>query len=215
LIGAFHQPSLVVIDPTLLRTVPPRELRSGWAEVVKHAVIQRSTPGGERADLLPFLERNASALRMLQEPATSYAIRRNVALKAAVVAADEQEQGIRAFLNFGHTLGHGIEAADYALLHGEAVALGMRAAARIGRSVGTCDSGWVARIDDALDRFDLPRAAPVEPSRVLEKVRSDKKRAAGRLRWVLPLGGGGVTIRDDVPETVVADALRAVIERGH
>jgi adenosine kinase len=168
--------------------------------VVKHAVIQRSTPGGERADLLPFLERNASALGMLQEPATSYAIRRNVALKAAVVAADEQEHGIRAFLNFGHTLGHGIEAADYALLHGEAVALGMRAAARIGRSVGTCDSGWVARIDDALDRFDLPRAALVEPSRVLEKVRSDKKRAAGRLRWVLPLGGGGVTIRDDVPE---------------
>ena len=132
LIGAFLQPPLVIVDTALLRTMPARELRSGWAEVVKHAVIQRSTPGGERGDLAEVLARNAARLSQLEEPATSYVVWRNIALKAAVVAADERETGIRAFLNFGHTLGHAIEAADYQLLHGEAVALGMRAASELG-----------------------------------------------------------------------------------
>ena len=210
LIGAFYQPGLVVIDPALLRTVPERELRAGWSEVVKHAVIQPSTPGGERADLLPFIERNAARLQGLAEPATSYLIRRNVALKAAVVAADERESGIRAYLNFGHTLGHAIEASDYALLHGEAVALGMRAAARIGESVGTCGAEVVDRIDGALDRFGLPATAMLDPASVLARIGSDKKRSRGRLRWVLPLAEGGVAIRDDVQEAVVREALDAV-----
>jgi 3-dehydroquinate synthetase len=156
LIGAFYQPALVIIDPVLLRTVPRRELRSGWAEVVKHAVIQRSTPGGERTDLLPFLECNAPSLQSLGEPVTAYLIGRNVALKAAVVEADEKESGIRAYLNFGHTLGHGIEAAGYSLLHGEAVALGMRAAGRIGQALETCGPEWVARVDAALDNSIFP-----------------------------------------------------------
>ncbi len=213
LIGTFYQPSLVVVDPALLRTVPPRELRSGWAEVVKHAVIQRSTPDGERADLLPFLERNAPRLRSLAEPATSYLIRRNVALKAAVVEADEKESGIRAFLNFGHTLGHGIEAADYSLLHGEAVAIGMRAAGRIGQAIGTCSHEWVERIDAALDDFGLPRGVAADRDRVLALIGSDKKRAGGRQRWVLPVEGGGVTVRDDVAESTVVAAL-GVVTRG-
>ena len=132
LIGAFLQPPLVIVDPDLLRTAPPRELRSGWGEVIKHAFIQRSTPGGERNDLLTFLERNAVNLLALAEPAISYAIWRNVSLKAAVVQEDEREAGIRAYLNFGHTLGHAIEAADYHLLHGEAIAVGMGAAAALG-----------------------------------------------------------------------------------
>ncbi|CAA9552465.1 MAG: 3-dehydroquinate synthase [uncultured Thermomicrobiales bacterium] len=214
LIGAFYQPALVIIDPVLLRTVPPRELRSGWAEVVKHAVIQRSTPGGERADLLPFLECNAPSLQSLGEPVTAYLIGRNVALKAAVVEADEKESGIRAYLNFGHTLGHGIEAAGYSLLHGEAVALGMRAAGRIGQALETCGPEWVARVDAALDKFDLPRTADVDPDRVLALLGSDKKRTLGRQRWVLPLDGGGVTVRDDVPEATVRSALAAVTKGG-
>jgi len=96
LIGAFYQPPIVLIDPEFLKTLPIRELRSGWSEIVKHAFIQPSTPGGERADLLRFLERNVQALNRLDEPAITYAIRRNVALKAAVVEADERETGIRA-----------------------------------------------------------------------------------------------------------------------
>jgi len=210
LIGAFYQPPVVLIDPSLLATVPPRELRSGWAEIVKHAVIQRSTPGGERGDLMRFLEKNADRLQRLEEPALSHLIRRNVALKAAVVAADEREAGIRAYLNFGHTLGHGIEAADYSLLHGEAIALGMRAAARIGESRGTCGPETVAAIDAAIDRFGLPREHAIDDARVLEKMASDKKKSEGRQRWVLPLDGGGVTLRDDVGADAVSAALRAV-----
>jgi shikimate kinase / 3-dehydroquinate synthase len=210
LIGAFYQPPVVAIDPDFLQTLPPRELTSGWAEIVKHAIIQPSTPGGERADLARFLERNAVGLRALAEPAVSYLIRRNVALKAAVVEADEREAGIRAYLNFGHTLGHAIEAAGYALLHGEAVALGMRAATRIGAAIGTCDGALVERVDALLDAFGLPRTAPIDPELTLGLLGSDKKRAAGRLRWVLPLAEGGVELRDDVPMAAVEAALRAV-----
>lgn len=210
LIGAFLQPPLVVIDPVLLKTAPERELRGGWAEIVKHGVIQRSTPGGERNDLGRFLARNADRLRRLEEPALSYLIRRNVALKAAVVEADERETGIRAYLNFGHTLGHAIEASDYALLHGEAVALGMRAAARIGVEMGACDAATEAAIGEGLDRFGLPARHAIDPARVLKLVGSDKKRAHGRQRWVLPLTGGGVEIRDDVPPAAVAAGLDAV-----
>ncbi len=210
LIGAFYQPPVVAIDPDFLGTLPPRELTSGWAEIVKHAVIQPSTPGGGRADLLRFLERNVGGLRAPTEPAITYLIRRNVALKAAVVEADEREAGIRAFLNFGHTLGHAIEASGYTLLHGEAIALGMRAATRIGAAIGTCDEETVRRIDGLLDAFRLPDAAEIDEERALALLGSDKKRAAGRVRWVLPLAAGGVAMRDDVPLNVVRAALRAV-----
>lgn len=210
LIGSFYQAPLVVIDPSLLSTLPMRELTSGWAEIVKHAVIQRSTPGGERADLLTFLERNVAHLRRLEEPALSYLIRRNVALKAAVVAADEREAGVRAQLNFGHTLGHGIEAAGYALLHGEAIAIGMRAAARIGQRLATCGAEEVARVETLLDRFGLPREATIDADRVLRLMGNDKKRVAGKQRWLLPVVHGGVEIRDDVPMSDVEWALDSV-----
>ncbi|MGI9254367.1 MAG: 3-dehydroquinate synthase, partial [Thermomicrobiales bacterium] len=210
LIGAFYQPPLVVIDPDLLRTMPPREFNSGWAEIVKHAIIQRSTPGGERGDLDTFLVRNAERLLRADEPALSYMIRRNVALKAAVVQADERETGIRAYLNFGHTLGHAIEASDYTLLHGEAIALGMRAAARIGEEAGTCDRATVEAIDKLIDRFGLPKTHRIDPERTLPLMTSDKKRAAGKQRWVLPVTGGGVTMRDDIGPDLIVRALDSV-----
>jgi shikimate kinase/3-dehydroquinate synthase len=210
LIGAFLQPALVVVDTELLRTMPCRERRSGWAEVVKHAVIQRSTPGGERSDLSQVLARNAVRLSQLEEPATSYVVWRNIALKAAVVAADERETGIRAFLNFGHTLGHAIEAADYHLLHGEAVAVGMRAASELGVLCGTCGRSEAEKIEQLIDQFDLPPSAELQESRVVNLLGSDKKRVAGRQRFVLPLDGGGVVIRDDVADKAVREALRVV-----
>lgn len=210
LIGAFYQPPLVLADTSLLHTMPPRELRSGWAEIVKHAIIQRSTPGGERGDLATVLERNANRLLALEEPALSYVVWRNIALKAAVVAADERETGIRAYLNFGHTLGHAIEAADYQLLHGEAVALGMRAEAALGVRLRTCEAADAERINRLLDRFDLPRSAPLDEERVLEKLGSDKKRVSGKQRFVLPVAGGGVVLRDDVDEAAVREALSVV-----
>ena len=212
LIGAFCQPGLVIADTSLLRTMPPREQRSGWAEVVKHAVIQRSTPGGDRADMSAVLKRNAARLSRLDEPATSYVVWRNIALKAEVVTADEREAGIRAFLNFGHTLGHAIEAADYQLLHGEAIALGMRAAGVLGVRCGTCGPREAEKIGRLIDQFDLPSNAPLKESRILDRLGSDKKRIGGRQRFVLPLDGGGVTIRDDVPDEAVQAALAAVTQ---
>lgn len=210
LIGAFLQPRLVLVDTTFLRTMPSRELRSGWAEVVKHAIIQKSTPGGERGDLEAFLERNVERLRRLEDPALAYLIWRNIGLKAAVVAADEREAGIRAFLNFGHTLGHAIEAADYGLLHGEAIALGMRAAAMIGVDAETCRPTEADRINRLLDLFGLPDSTALDEQLVFRKLGRDKKRAAGRQRFVLPLEGGGVVIDDDIPDLVVSRALASV-----
>ncbi len=214
LIGAFYQPPLVAIDPALLATLPPRERTSGWAEIVKHAVIQPSTPAGDRADLLGFLERNSKSLLAGREPATTYLIRRNVALKAAVVEADERETGIRAYLNFGHTLGHAIEASGYAYMHGEAVAVGMRAAMRIGERQGSVDATTVARIDALLDCFGLPATVEVDRADVLRRIGSDKKRTAGVQRWVLPVRAGGVAIRTDVPPDIVESALRAVSDES-
>lgn len=210
LIGAFLQPRLVVVDTNLLRTLPTRELGSGWGEVVKHAVIQRTTPEGERNDLRALLERNAAALQALREPATAYTVWRNIGLKAAVVEADERETGIRAFLNFGHTLGHAIEAADYHLLHGEAVAVGMHAAAELGVLAETCSRGEADRIHGLIAAYHLPARATFEETRVISLLGSDKKRVAGKQRFVLPLDGGGVTICDDVPEFAVDAALASV-----
>lgn len=219
LIGAFYQPPMVLIDPRFLHTLPPRELNAGWAEIVKHAVIQPSTPGGGRADLLTFLERNVARLRALDETAITYAIRRNVALKAAVVEADERETGIRSFLNFGHTMGHAIEAADYRLLHGEAVAVGMRAVLRMADELRLADASLVTRVDALLDAFELPALSHADESVVLAKMMSDKKRVAGTLRWVLPQPEGGVSIRADIAPENVARALHLVTaatdEFGH
>ncbi len=212
LIGAFYQPPLVIIDSNFLRTLPPRELTSGWAEVIKHGVIQRSTPGGEWNDLFTMLERNRDRLQNLDEPALSYLIRRNVALKAAVVEADERESGIRAYLNFGHTLGHAIEAAGYRYLHGEAIAVGMRAASRIGVASGVFDGESSDRLEALISDYGLPIRADVSHEKVLSLTSSDKKRLAGTLRWVLPKTGGGVCIRDDIPMSTVESALGYVSE---
>jgi 3-dehydroquinate synthetase len=210
LIGAFFQPPVVVVDPGFLATMPRRSLTEGWAEVIKHAVIQRSTPGGERGDLLRFLERNTHRLLTLSEPATTYLIRRNVVLKAAVVEADERESGLRAFLNFGHTLGHAIEAVDYRYLHGEAVAVGMRAATRIALDLGLVGEADAHSLDRLIETYGLPTTVEVDPDVALGKIVSDKKRIAGSQRWVLPKTGGGVVLRDGVAEDTVRRALGAV-----
>jgi shikimate kinase/3-dehydroquinate synthase len=214
LIGAFYQPPLVIIDPEFLHTLPARERTSGWAEIIKHAVIQPSTPGGQRADLWSFMERNANQLMIGNEPALSYLIRRNVALKGAVVEHDEREAGLRAMLNFGHTIGHAIEAADYHLLHGEAISVGLRAAMRLGEQMGNCDAATVRRLDALLDAFGLPATASADPDRVSTLLISDKKRSGGKQRWVLPKRGGGVEIRDDVPDALVLNVLSMVLDRA-
>lgn len=209
LIGAFHQPRLVLADTLTLRTLPPRELRAGWAEVIKHGVIR--DPG-----LFEMLETHAAELQDAAQGAhaavLSTIVRRAAAVKVAVVSADEREQGERITLNYGHTIGHALEAAlGYGtLLHGEAVAIGMHAAARVAAMLEMLDWEDVARQQRLLTAYGLPTTFPdhVDPEYLLTLTLRDKKVQRKRVRWVLPTAIGAVTVRDDVPETVVRQALR-------
>jgi len=188
LIGAFHTPALVITDTDLLRTLPPREIRSGLAEVVKHAVI--GAPG--------LLDRAGR-----DDPASFVA--EAAAVKLAIVRRDPRERGERRLLNLGHTLGHAYErASGYALSHGEAVALGLRAACRI--AARHCGFRGGAAVESALDRCALPSRGAL-PFEALEALRHDKKRAGQRLRWVLPVALGDVRLFDDVPEALVRECL--------
>lgn len=203
LVGAFHQPTLVVADVASLRTLAPREVSAGLAEVVKHGVI--ADPG-----LLDRLEAEVQAIRAMILPVMAEVVERNCRIKASVVREDEREEGRRAILNFGHTLGHAIEkVAGYGrFLHGEAVAVGMPAAARVASALGILkDPALVNRLEALLQAFDLPiRAAGLDPIQVLQAMEFDKK---GRLRWILPVAAGEVIIRE-VPPEIVLEAVDLV-----
>jgi len=207
LIGAFYQPPLVLADPELLRTLPERELTQGWAEVVKHSVIQPSTPDRYGSDLFAFLQRNRANLADLREPALTYAIRRNIALKASVVEADEREANLRAILNYGHTIGHAIEAAEYRYLHGEAISVGIHAANRIARLEGRITEEREQEIADLLTAFGLPSRASFEPSVVRDRMQSDKKSTAGHQTWVLPNGSKEVDLVTGIGDETIDSAL--------
>jgi 3-dehydroquinate synthetase len=204
LVGAFYQPRLVVTDISALVTLPARELTSGWAEVVKHALIMDP-------DLLSTLETRVADLRRLEPEVTTAVVRRNVELKAQVVSEDERETtGRRTILNYGHTVAHGLEAAsEYeALLHGEAVAVGMAAAAEIGQRLGVTPPALAERQAVVLASFGLPRQAPgIDPERALAAMALDKKVSGRAVRWVLLEGVGCPVLRDDVPDTLVRQAV--------
>jgi 3-dehydroquinate synthase len=211
LVGAFYQPRLVVTDVSALTTLPARELTSGWGEVVKHAFILDP-------DLLATLEARGDDLRRLEPEVTTAVVRRNVQLKAQVVAEDERETtGRRAILNYGHTVAHGLEAASgyEALLHGEAVAVGMTAAAEIGREMGITSLALVERQAALLAAFDLPRQAPgIDPERALAALALDKKVSGKAVRWVLLEDVGRPVLRDDVPASLVRQAVRRACGLG-
>jgi 3-dehydroquinate synthetase len=207
LIGAFHQPSLVVADTDLLGTLPPREIAAGWAEVVKIAVVQD-------ADLFADLEANVDALKRMEPEPTASAIRRAIALKVAVVEQDEFDlTGVRAILNYGHTIGHALEAATgYAeLLHGEAVAVGMRAAAFIAHGLGLHPADAVERQSHLLQRLGLPQSCPATaPSAIRAAMGLDKKRDGRRTTWIIPTGLGKVQVTREVPDALVTSAIELV-----
>ena len=203
LIGAFHQPSAIVIDVALLATLPERDRRAALAEAVKMAAL-----GDER--LFEVLETTGSAIAegrpdAFDSGAIAELVERAAWAKVEVVLDDERESGRRISLNLGHSLGHAVEAAAgfAGLRHGEAVAYGLRAASRIGLAVGATPAERAARIESVLDRLDLARAPlPYPLETVLDHLTADKKHAAGRLRWVLPTADGHV-VRDDVPDEIV------------
>jgi len=201
LVGAFHQPVAVAADPELLATLPARELRCGLAECIKHGVIRD-------ASLVDFVWREAAAVTRIEPGPTTELVRRNVEIKAAVVVADEREAGVRAHLNLGHTFGHAIEAtAGYGeILHGEAVGLGLLAAARCAHAAGLCAPEVEEGIRAAMRAVGLATSAPLPgDDALLAAMRHDKKVADDRLRLVLPSALGTVAVHDDVP----VEAIRA------
>jgi shikimate kinase/3-dehydroquinate synthase len=211
LIGAFYQPRLVLADVSTLQSLPPRELTAGWAEVIKHALIMDEA-------LLRLLEENADATMSLEPTVTTEVISHSIALKAAVVSEDEREEtGRRTILNYGHTIGHGLEAAaEYAgMLHGEAVAVGMAGAARISRRLGLIPAELVERQDALIARFGLPlRASGLRPQKVVAAMALDKKVKGGAIRWVLLEGIGRPVIRHDVPAELAEEVVGELLSAG-
>ncbi len=208
LLGAFHQPRLVVADLDLLGTLPAPQLAAGIAEAVKHGAIAD-------ADYFAFLEREHDAVTTKQPDALERLVRRSVEIKAGVVAADERETGRRAILNFGHTVAHAVEAtAKFAVLHGEAVAIGMAYEARLAERLGIAAAGTADRIRRLLERYGLPLELPesATPDQLLATMQLDKKARAGTVRFALPevvgrmhADGSGWTVA--APERVVREVL--------
>jgi 3-dehydroquinate synthase len=203
MIGAFYQPRLVLADTAVLKTLPVRELSAGLAEVIKHGVIRDPA-------FFAWLEHNVERLLACEAPALAHAVQRCCEIKAAVVGADERETGIRALLNFGHTFGHAIESGlgFGNWLHGEAVAAGMVMAADLSRRMGLLAQVELDRIIALLLRARLPVAPPnIAPSRLIELMGLDKKTEGGRIHFILLDGIGAASIRADVPEAALQQAL--------
>jgi 3-dehydroquinate synthase len=204
LLGAFHQPSMVLIDIQTLDSLPQREFQAGMAEVVKYGVIMDP-------EFLEWLENSVAAINSRHSPTLSHMIRRSVECKARVVAADETEAGIRAILNFGHSFGHALEAitaySDY--LHGEAVAIGMVIAASLSEQRGLCPPHTASRLSRLLQALGLPTALPsrVSNAAMLDALQLDKKALAGGLRLILLRDAGKAMIDDTSSYTEIETAL--------
>jgi 3-dehydroquinate synthase len=192
LVGAFHPPAAVLVDPQLLVTLPLREMRAGFAEIVKHGVIADDVYLREVASGAPEMLLSAGGSesdRMLS------LIVRSVEIKADIVSRDEREEGLRKTLNFGHTIGHAVElVSGYSLLHGEAVAIGMALEGRLAELIGVAKAGTAATIVKALQSAGLPTDLPTgfQAEEVIEAMKSDKKGKSGKTRFALPLRVGAM-----------------------
>lgn len=212
LVGAFHHPALVLADPRTFRTLPLAQLRNGLAEAVKHGVVAS-------ADDFAWIGANAAQIVREGGPTDALGetlVRRNVEIKARVVAADEKEGGLRKILNFGHTIGHAVELlSGYTLLHGECVAIGMVVEARLAARLGLADASVESALVEVLRAVGLPVAIPAGMAldAVLDATRSDKKARAGAVEYALPsrigaMAGGDRGWGIPAPDAAVLDALR-------
>jgi 3-dehydroquinate synthase len=209
LIGAFHQPQAVIADLALLRTLPERELRAGYAEVVKYGLL------GDSA-FFTWLEAHGHDVLACRSEALKHAVATSCRAKAAIVAADETETGPRALLNLGHTFGHALEAATgYGdrLIHGEAVAIGMAMAFRLSERLGRCPPGTAARVTAHLGSIGLPTTVSAirellpDAAGLLAIMRQDKKARAGKLAFILVRGIGEAYAETGIPEEVIIGFL--------
>jgi len=215
LIGSFYHPRLVWSDVSLLRSEEPEDLRSAWAEVIKYAMLESSLLRDHVMGLTLFeqVERDAAELIALDKARLLSVISRCVALKAQVVATDERDVGqYRMLLNYGHTLGHALEAAtNYELRHGDGVAIGMAFEAALAARLGAADASVESRQNRLLTEFRLPTRLPkVDLDRLLELIHQDKKVAGGSPRWILPVGLGRAVVSSDVNESDVIEVLRSL-----
>lgn len=208
LIGAFHQPRLVLVDPEVLKTLPPREFRAAMAEVIKYGVIWdaqlfEQLEAAKRLDRLSYLSDD-----LLQD-----ILVRSCQAKAHVVSKDEKEAGLRAILNYGHTIGHAVESlTGYKVVnHGEAVGIGMVAAGQIAVNLNFWDQTACDRQLALIDKAGLPTELPVglDIEEILVALQSDKKVKSGQVRFVLPTQIGAATVTDQVP----ADTIRQVLKQ--
>jgi len=210
LVGVFHQPRLVVADLDVLATLPVPHLTAGAAEAIKHGVIAD-------AEYFDSLERDGPAVLDRDTNCLMRLVARSVEIKAALVSGDEREAGRRAVLNFGHTIGHALEATSgYALLHGEAVAIGMVLEARVAEQLGVAEAGTRARIDHLVERLGLPRERPQGASvdEVIVAMRQDKKNRGERLRMAVPrrIGTMAGNPEDGWTTEVSEDLLHEVLD---
>jgi 3-dehydroquinate synthase len=203
LIGAFHQPGVVVADTATLATLPPRELRAGLAEVIKYGLICDAV-------FFAWLEEHLDALLGGDAAALAHVIRRSCEIKAEIVGRDEREHGDRALLNLGHTFGHALEAATgyREWLHGEAIGAGLVMAARMSHECGYLTPEELDRVTRLIARTGLPtHVSNVKPDVALEHMRIDKKVQAGKIRLVLPRGIGGAFVTADYGEAALRRTL--------
>jgi len=205
MIGAFYQPVHVCADVRTLDTLPSEEFVSGMAEVVKYGVIYD-------AEFFKYIEDNRDAILAKDPAALAHVIRRSCEIKADVVAADERESGLRAILNYGHTIGHAIEMlTNYTgYRHGEAVSIGMVVAARLAHKSGLCGRDVEARVEALLGSLGLPVKLPkLDPESIMSVLSLDKKAEAGRVKFVLPKSIGEVVITADWKDEVLLASLKA------
>ena len=208
MIGAFHQPNAVIADIDTLRTLPPRELAAGMAEVIKHGAIAD-------AGYFAWIERNIKALNDCDPELMAVAVQRSCEIKAGVVAQDEREGGLRAILNFGHTFGHAIETATGfgPWLHGEAVAAGMVMASELSVRAGLLEAADARRIRALIARAGLPVHGPqLRREQWHELMTVDKKAAGGRVRFVLLEGMGRAILKSGVQSSLVDEAIAAAAQ---
>ena len=212
LVGAFHSPATVLIDPHLLATLPLREMRAGFAEVVKYGVI---ADGPYLREVAGGVQKLLSAPRDLVGDSMLSLIVRSVEIKADIVSRDQREDGLRKVLNFGHTIGHAVElVSGFSLLHGEAVAIGMALESRLAERIGLAQTGTAETVSSALQAAGLPIALPpgFERGAVIEAMRSDKKGRLGKTRLALPLRIGAMAGADTGWTVSVGDdQLREVL----
>jgi len=203
LIGVFHQPRMVLMDTDTLNSLSDRDVRAGLAESIKHGMIRDEA-------FFALHEEHSERILGLDASILENILARNCRIKADVVAADEREAGVRAILNFGHTIGHAIEVVGGydRYRHGEGVALGMTGAGFIANQMGRFGVGDFERMVALIEKFGLPtRTTQLDPDRMVELMKRDKKVKSGKIRFVLPLGIGRVDVFDDVPVELMAEAV--------